>query len=508
MRDGPATPGRLPVKDSGTPPPAPERAVGAGSASCPSLTRLRRAWWLIPGVLWLPTLGLGFFNDDYVGLDTLASIPATALGSVVALEEFQFFRPLGLLTFRWILALAGPNPLLFHAMTLAVFFLAAWLGGVLVGRLLGRQAKGWGVALALAYPGRVETAAWVASLFDLYALLLTTAALVVAAGRWQRPWRSAGVLASLSFLAVLYKESALVVPVVVGCWQALRVFPVDTPSVNRLRLVAAAVGAGGSFAARFPFLGGVGGYEGVGIGAWLQRAEGLPELLLRLFLWPANPFYLASLLVNVAVAAAMLALAAAWVRRHRREWRLVAAGAALALVGMLPALGYLDPSQATYTQSRYLTIAALGVVLVTARWAGEGNWIWGALVLGSWMAAMAVNLHPWYEAADRQKELLARIEELTRGEGRHVVWVGGELDLWRGAQQLGGRLPIAVRRQVGNREVMVVSVFDQRLRSTPPCPPAPQPGSTLHLVYLASEAPWVRTGVPEEYDCPPGGGPQ
>lgn len=461
----------------------------------------RRAGWAAPGLVLVPTVGLGFFNDDFVGLEKLLSIPPWALGSYLQLENFEFFRPLGVITFRWLLAVSGANPFWLHAIHLAVFFLAAWLAGVLLGRLVGSQARWWGAALALAYPGRVEAAAWLASLFDLYALVLVTWALVVAVGPWRRPWLNAALMACLGGLAVLYKESALILPGVVAVWQLLGVFPVASPGTTALRLAAPSVGVAVAFAARFPFLGGVGGYEGVGVSQLVANLLRLPELLGRMAGWPVHPDYGWSWPLNLVTAAALLALTAEAVRRRLFPGRVVAAGVGLLLLGVAPALAYLDPARVTYLQSRYLTVAALGVVLAATSLCVLRPLPWGVALLAVWTAGTATNLLPWHESAQRREALLAAVELATRGEGRHLLWVGGELDTWRGAQQLGGRVPMAVRWAFPEREIRVMSEFDQHLRGEPPCPPPAREGEQRHLIWLASTRPWLRQGLPPGYPC-------
>lgn len=465
---------------------------------------LRWVCCLLPAALLLPSVGLGFFNDDFVALDRLGSLPLTAWRAIAVPEDFEFFRPLGLLTFRGCLALARANPTVMHGIHLAVFFFAAWLAGVLAGRLIGQEARWWGAALAVAYPGRLETAVWLAALFDLYALVFGTAALVVAAGRWQRPWRSAVLVAALSATAVLYKESALALPLVVVGWQLLGIFPAGGQRVNLLRLSAVAVGSGAAFAARFPVLGSLGGYAGVGLEKWWEGVAGVPELAWRLFFWPGNPFYPASQFVNGLVAGVTVAVLGGWLRR-RAGWRLLVAGALLVVGGLLPVLGYVDPTRATYLQSRYLTLAAVGVVLLVVQRTAERPRVWGPLLLLAWTAAAAVNLQPWLEARERREALLDAIEEATRGDGRHLVWVGGELDTWRGAQQLGGRVPLAVRLAWPDRQIGVVSAYDQRHRGEPPCPPAPEKEVVLHSLYLAETRPWLQRGVPASSGCPDAG---
>ena len=92
---------------------------------------VRRAVWLAAVVVLLPLLGVGFLNDDFVGVVELGPLGWTAV-----LDQFhpigsEFLRPLGFVMFRTELSLFGTRAWLFHASHLALFVLAAWLAGKL-----------------------------------------------------------------------------------------------------------------------------------------------------------------------------------------------------------------------------------------------------------------------------------------------------------------------------------------------------------------------------------------
>jgi len=447
-------------------------------------------WWL-PGLVLFPCLTVGLLNDDFVAFEKFSSIPLSQPHRYIHLEEFQFFRPVGLVVFRWLLATSGGWPVLLHLFTLLLFFAAAYLAGAVAARLLGERARPWGAALALVYPGRVETAAWLAAAFDLLALLGVVA--VVAYLSAPEPRGSWWAVAGLAAAAVLAKESALVLPLLAAAGAMLGVFPGRGGASRWVPLWATSAGVSVAFALRFPFLAGVGGYAELGLPQAAANLARLPELLGRCLLWPVHPHYgVWSTVANLLVALAGVAWLAGLGTLSRRERRVLWWAGVVWLVGLLPPLAYLDPATATFCQSRYLTISGAGVALAAAAVCARApRWV-GGLVLGAWTLATATNLGPWREAAQVREEFLAAVEVASREGGRHVVWLGGQSDLWRGAQLLGGRLELAVRRALPGRQVRVTSEYMQRWRGETPCPPTAAEGERVHIFTLSNTRPWVR----------------
>jgi len=464
------------------------------------------AVWLAAVVVLLPLLGVGFLNDDFVGIVDLGP-----LGWAAVLDQFhptgsEFLRPLGFVMFRTELSLFGTRAWLFHASHLALFVLAAWLAGKLASRLAGHAAAGWTAALALLYPGRTEVVAWIAAVFDLLALLLTSAALLLAAAPdWDRNRIRAPALAALCFIAPLTKESAYAIPIVVLAWELLGVLGSAGPVTRLLRCSCAFAGAVFAFGFRLLALGGIGGYAGSPLASAESKVWKLPGMLARVVLAPVNPTYsLASRILSALCLAAAVGVVAALLRG---SWRIgvrpIAAGLLLALLGLLPALPYLDPVNLVWSQSRLITLSGLGVALAAAAALAQAPKRWsnsaGVLLLAAWAATAILNGLPWLDAARCRDALLAGIEKVTRAPGAHWVWVAGPINDYRGAQLLGGRLAEAVIVAMPNRAVHADSEFLQQQQHRPVGPPTIGKEGTLHVLRFDPSPP--RT-TPIEWHAP------
>jgi len=460
-------------------------------------------------VVLLPLLGVGFLNDDFVGIVELGPRGWAPLLDQFHPKDFDFLRPLGFVLFRTELSLFGTRAWLFHASHLALFVLAAWLAGRLASRLAGHAAAGWTAALALLYPGRTEAVAWIAALFDLLALLLTSAALLVAtAPGWGRRPRYGVWLFSLCFVAPLAKESAYAIPLVVAAWELLGVLPPAPRTTRVTRCAAGLAGAALAFGYRFLALGGIGGYAGTSITSATSKALKLPEMMARTVLAPVNPTYgLASRILSaLCVAATAAVLLGLLFRESRKAIRPVVAGLALALLGLAPALPYLDPAGLVWSQSRLVTIAGLGVALAAGvavaaaprRWARFA----GPLLLVAWTGATVLNELPWLGAARRREVVITGIERATRGPGAHWVWVAGPIHDYRGAQLLGGRLAEAVTLAMPDRVVHVDSEFLQKWQHRPVGPPTIGPEGVLHVLRFDPSPPRVVATEPRPPPAP------
>lgn len=470
-----------------------------------------RAAWVVAAAALLPLLGVGFLVDDFIGIVDLGPRGWSLVLQEFHPRDFEFLRPLGFLLFRGELSLFGARPWLFHASHLALFVLAAVLAARLASRLAGPRASGWVGALALLYPGRLEAVAWVAAMFDLLALLLTTAALLLATSReWDRRLARAAWLAALCFIAPLAKESAYAIPLVVLAWEALGVLSPAARSTRLIRCGSGVAGAALAFGYRMLALGGVGGYAGTSISAAVSRARGLPEMVARALFLPVNPTYgLASrVLAGLCIAGVAAALAGALFRARREAVKPVVAGLALALFGLVPAVPYLDPSNLVWSHSRFVTIAGLGVALAAgaALAAAPRRWTLfaGVLLLGAWTGATILNELPWLEAARCRDAILTGVERATRGPGSHLVWVAGHINEYRGAQLVGGALAEAIALSLPHRSIRADSELLQTWQHRPVGPATPGPGESLHIFRFDPAPPQL---VPLDSWPSPGGAP-
>jgi hypothetical protein len=462
----------------------------------------RSRWWLAAGLVLLPLLGIGFLADDYAGLVYFGPQGWAGVLGQFKPKDFEFLRPLGFLLFRAELSSFGARPWLFHAAHLGLFILAAWLAGRLALRLSGPEAAPWASALALLYPGRTEVVAWIAALFDLLALVLTTVALLLAVlPDWDTKRTRAVGLAAITFVAPLAKESAYAIPVVVIVWELLGVLGRAAPITRAIRCAAALLGALLALVFRFVMLGGMGGYAGVPLTPTASKLLHVPELLARVLFAPVNPTYgLGSqILLALCISASIVVVAAFAGGNWPAGLRPVTAGLVLALVGLLPALPYLNPTTLVWTNNRFVGLAGLGAALAAAgalacaprRWSRVA----GGVLVAAWAATSLLNELPWLGAARSRDALVAAIENATRSPGAHWVWVAGPIDLYHGAQLVGGRLAEAVATAMPNRVIHVDSEFFQQLQHRPVGPPAIGSEGTLHALRFDPSPPHV-TALP------------
>jgi hypothetical protein len=419
--------------------------------------------------------------------------------------SFEFLRPLAFLVFRVELSLFGARAALFHAAHLLMFVLAAALAGRLAGRIGGARVVPWAAALALLYPGRIETVAWIAGLFDLLALILVTAGLLVAVEPGLKERTRAALLLLVAFVAPLAKESAYALPLVLVGWEAFGLLAPARAGARVARCTAALLGSALSAGFRLVALGGVGGYSGttaVSIPGALVR---LPEALVRIVFLPVNPTYGAASFAIAALCAVGIGVAHIGALRDRSGVRLLRAGAVLAVCGLLPTMLYLNPSVAGWDHSRYIALSGLGVALAAAGGlVGERRWrlAAGALLLPAWIAATVLNTQPWLGAARARDRMIAGIEQVTRTPGRHVVWVAGPILDYRGARLLGGRLQEAVDLALPGRSIEVDSEFRQRAEGRVVGPPGLPDRSSLHVFRFDPETLSLHAIGVDEHDPP------
>ncbi|MDA1264844.1 MAG: tetratricopeptide repeat protein, partial [Planctomycetota bacterium] len=177
-------------------------------------------------VYW-PALSAEFVYDDHGLVEGNARIATvgTALQSFFeplwgqgagAVIDNMFWRPLTVLTLAVEKALFGLKPERFHQVSLLLHLLASWAAWRLATRLLRCPTTGWLAALLFAaHPVHVESVAWISAVNDpasaLFALLSLERYFAWREGGLRGvPW-AAGVLL---LIGLLFKETALVVPVV------------------------------------------------------------------------------------------------------------------------------------------------------------------------------------------------------------------------------------------------------------------------------------------------------
>ncbi|MFN0149691.1 MAG: tetratricopeptide repeat protein [bacterium] len=193
----------------------------------------------------LPALGGEFLYDDFPAILKNPSVQRGDVGGVFSSgsywrEEIVGYRPIATLSFIANRAASGDAPWAFHATNLALHAINTLLVAALARRLLVRggfdaqcasAASVAGALLFAVHPAQVEAVAGIAAgRAELLSLLFVLAALVVSLRERIAPWSRAVALGAFYLIALLSKESALVLPAL------LLVLHGRTRAENALRL--------------------------------------------------------------------------------------------------------------------------------------------------------------------------------------------------------------------------------------------------------------------------------
>jgi hypothetical protein len=327
---------------------------------------LSAAGFLAAGfALYWRALTIPFVSDDWEFL--LLVDNARSVLVCFDLLVGRFVRPLVMLTYYAGYRLFGVWPLPYHVAIVLVHVAAAWLLCLLTIRLDRGQRRWIGVCtglLFLAFAGHTEAVTWVAGAADPWFAVCAFGALLAAdrALTADPPWRWTIAVWLLSGLALLGKESAVVLPAIVAVFGVARGGPprrVITLAVIPL-LLAAIYLVARTMTTGMPTnaYAGLGGYGG----ALFAQAR---ALVIRSFLPPSNrlgaawqagldtPF--------VLLAIGGIALVTIW---KRTNWPAVAFAAFAMAVTLAPALP-LSLSIATTESERMVYIPSAFAAIVT-----------------------------------------------------------------------------------------------------------------------------------------------
>ena len=314
--------------------------------------------------------------------------------------DINYFRPMQTLTYRLTSSLFGLRPEAFHSVSLGFHLLATVLGfglfWVLTGRLLGAFAA---AALFAVNPIHTEAVDWCSALPDLgCTIFFSLAFLLFCIARkpdalppsrpLARSWRiSCWVLSALAFFAaLLWKETAIVFPLVIVAWSVL----LAEFSGLRARIL-------GALNLSAPYWGVLAGYlllrvRLLGFLATRQQDWNLGPLsfvlsvmdLLRTYWWkllvpfPLNAYYVFHPVRGLGDPRALLAVvfviaAAAGIWFSARRAPLIAFSALWVFLTLLPVLNIYGIGRNPFTE-RYLYLPSLGfcplVVMLASRGAG------------------------------------------------------------------------------------------------------------------------------------------
>ena len=422
---------------------------------------------VLVGALYAATLGFGFVWDDeqviYGRVDYRS--PSRWLEAVRQPLDFSpnYFRPLALSSLLVQIWLWRDNPAPFHGANVLIHLLNTALVSALGLRLFRGRWQGLLVgALYGIHPALVESVAFVSSRYDLMATLFLLTALWLEGRLWGAA--RVGGVATAFLLALLCKEMALTLPLVMILWQLAQ--QEGSPSrASLLRLLrqeralygGLLVALGVYLSIRYTAL----GYlftvaineAQIDAGTPLQHLLLVGRTLTTLVGLVVFPFFSITaahhselpIPLSDGWAWAQLALATAivagvvWsVGRYPQAGWLLAAG----LVGLLPVLNLrpLKMAFGIFTAERFLTFPlalfllglAIGVAEGTSRVRHHARLAWG--VVAAWGIALfiaaAYNLPNWRDAESLWKWLTtasprspigwSNLSDLYNKQGRHT----------------------------------------------------------------------------------------
>jgi len=339
---------------------------------------------LLTGLVYAPTLGLGFVWDDNALVidygDVLAD-PARLLASLTTdlwsagddhIVDSGYYRPLMLVSLAVDRLLFGLDAWGYHLHSVLWHLLSLVLLFSLLRKLLGDMPALMGAALFALHPVHAEAVIWIAARNDLIAAALVLFVLVLLQPL-RVGWLQLAAATALTAAAVLGKESALLLP--------LMVLVLDRAQGYGLRwgpLLATGVGVGAALGLRA--VSGVGAGELPLLATAIFFVQKLPSLVVLHLSLLALPWPLSGARslewMSVSVPVVLLGVgvlaggATVTVRMKGAPRRFALAGVALALLGFAPAL--LPLATKGLVGERYLYLPMAGVSLWFA--AAAASW--------------------------------------------------------------------------------------------------------------------------------------
>jgi len=184
---------------------------------------------VLPGwlafMLYLPSLTHGFVWDDTYFLTDLPLLRDPELWWQQLREPLfvsrNYFRPLPLAAFGFEARLGGLNPFVFHLVNVLLHAANTTLVMLLARTLVPLGAAVSAGLLFAVHPALVENVAWISDRFDLMMALFILLALAYEQ-HVRRPTPRAAGVGVLFLLALLCKETAVVLLVLLPLWQAMQ----------------------------------------------------------------------------------------------------------------------------------------------------------------------------------------------------------------------------------------------------------------------------------------------
>ena len=185
---------------------------GAPAAAAMILLALAILLAYLPAVV----AGLGFVSDDFMILQRLRA--ADGLRGAAAFfgqSYYDYYRPLGFISFAADWSLWGDWPAGYHATSILLHLLNTFLVFLIARRLLGVEASAVAAAVFGLHVVNQEAVFWAAARLDLLATAGALAALLLLGSRLRRRHAAAALV---YLAALLSKESVVALPVAAGAF--------------------------------------------------------------------------------------------------------------------------------------------------------------------------------------------------------------------------------------------------------------------------------------------------
>jgi hypothetical protein len=422
-----------------------------------------------------------FVADDFDFLGSQEGLTLT--GSFLDFWDGQlFYRPLStIITWGLGYNLFGTNALPYHAVSLALHALVAWMLGRTVATISGETRIGWlAGAIFAVYPLSTEPVAWLSSQWDLWAAICALGAIWGFALAWRRhDWRPYAAGLASACAGVLMKESTLPLPVLLP-FVALAITlmtddgrrTTDDRGRSVLRLAGRAIAWAVPFAV--PALlfvglrissGGTMGYPGRPTDFqhfyWDKMVTASTQLIM-----PLNRSVFHGLIVQAVGTGMSLFLLVGLVLWGRKHWPLLALALAWLCIFLAPALNLIDAQPENFN-NRLLYFSLMGLCiglavllssLVSEPTVRRLRW---PLLAAIFLAALPfcwLQLQPWVTTSQQTQHIVREIGELiVPMPGQKVVFNttdlprshNGSVVFWNGferAMETFNKQPVKLRQ--------------------------------------------------------------
>jgi hypothetical protein len=357
------------------------------------------------------TAGFYFLSDDFLILQHASTARGDPWSLFARPGGDGFFRPAGYTVLGLNSAWAGASPVRWHWTGFGLHAMNSALVAALGAALgLSRLAALFSGLLFALHATRPEAALWVAGRFDLLATFFGLISLLFFTQSFgRRPIAYRGASLAAMILAILSKESAYALPLIITviAWHR-RALPAAAPHI--------AV-AGALFAWRWALFGGIGGYPGAASPGALAVANVLFLRLWAVLFFPVNWTTEPGPLLSTAMVVYLCVLVTLFWRAAGVEMKRLAVPLAFSVLAALPPVQQLLIG-ADLQKSRllYLSSAGFGLLLAVWRQYVPPKWRYtsAAAILLFQAVALRHNLQAWEYASGKARLACATAAQCDR----------------------------------------------------------------------------------------------